>query len=42
MDEGVPTLKKRGVYMPGHQEVLDPEEREAIYGSASGGQNVSR
>lgn len=37
-DTGVPSFKKRGVYVPGHEEVLDPEERDALYkgGSARG------
>ena len=30
-DNGVPMLKKRGVYVPGHDEVLEPDEREALY-----------
>lgn len=32
-DSGVPSLKKRGVYVPGHSEVMEFDEREALYGS---------
>lgn len=31
-DLGIPNLKKRGVYMPGHAEVMEIEEREGLFG----------